>query len=63
MDAPASAGNYSEIPIRASCPRVATEPDDLHVAARAADTTASRPRVGDLERFSGEVLSFALCGP
>ena len=36
MDAPASAGNLSEVPIRASCPRVATEPDDLRAAARAA---------------------------
>jgi hypothetical protein len=30
-------------PIQATCPRVATEPDGLRAAARAADTTASRP--------------------
>lgn len=41
--APASAGNHSDVPIRASCPRVATDPDDLRAAARAAATTASRP--------------------
>jgi hypothetical protein len=50
VDAPASAGNHSDVPIRASCPRVATEPDELRAAARAADTTAGRPESAILRR-------------
>jgi hypothetical protein len=33
---------------------VATEPDDLRAAARSADTTACRPRIGDLISYQND---------
>jgi hypothetical protein len=52
VDAPASAGNQSDVPIPGKLPSgVAAEPDDMRTAARAAETTASRPESAGIWRL------------